>query len=251
MGNKIRGVIFDNDNTIAKIYPDPKGYWLDVFLATVKECGGKVPEGREEEYMLAYYTGRNFVGRLKELGVTSGWDEFQAAKGRVDERLRISLIKAGKSYLFPDAIELIKYLDRNGIKFGVATFTSRPVVMAAFDQLPEVPRPQGFFGWDDSLEKKLEKPNPEIAYLVLDQMGVKPEESIMVGDRLTDVELGNQAGMKSCLVKRAEEDGDLIRSMEREIEAIRGNLGRVEDFKQIPTYQVTSLTELLPIIESS
>lgn len=250
MADKIRGVIFDNDNTIAKIYPDPKGYWLEVFLATVEECGGKVPEGREEEYMLAYYTGRNFINRLKELGVTNDWDGFQAAKGRVDERLRVELIKSGKSYLFPDAVELINYLGRAGIKFGVATFTSRPVVMAAFDQLPEVPRPQGFFGWEDSLEKKLEKPNPEIAYMVLKQMGVKPEESIMVGDRLTDVELGNQSGMMSCLVKRFEEDGDLVKNLEREIEEIRGNLGRVEDFNKIPDFQVTSLAELIPVIES-
>ena len=36
MAGKIKGVIFDNDNTIAKIYPNPKIYWRDVFLKVVK-----------------------------------------------------------------------------------------------------------------------------------------------------------------------------------------------------------------------
>ena len=53
MATRMQAVIFDNDNTIAKIYPNPKIYWKDVFVKTVEECGGSVPKGREEEYMLS------------------------------------------------------------------------------------------------------------------------------------------------------------------------------------------------------
>lgn len=250
MALQIKGVVFDNDNTIAKIYPDPRKYWEEVFVATVKECGGKIPPGRETEFMLSYYAGKGFHRRLAEIGLKTTWDEFQATKGEVDERKRIAYIKSGKSWLFNDALEFIRYLDARGIVFGVATFTTEAVVMAAFDRVPGLPRPAGFFGWADSLRLELEKPNPEIAHTVLKQMGVKPEESIMVGDRFTDVELGNQAGMYTFLVKRREEDGDMVDVVEREIEEIRGNLARVEEFIKIPDYQVTRLTDIIPILES-
>jgi HAD superfamily hydrolase (TIGR01509 family) len=244
----IRGVVFDNDNTIAKIYPDPRSYWLDVFLETVRECGGKIPAGRENEYMLAYYTGKGFMARLSEIGLKTSWDEFQRLKGVVDERKRISYIKAEKAGLFPDAVEFIRHLSAHGIKYGVATFSTRRVVMAAFDALPDFPRPEGFFGWDDSLKHKLEKPNPEIAYRVLKQMKVSADDALMVGDRLTDIELGNQAGMTTVLVKRVEEDGPLVAQIEREIEDIQGNMARLEDFNKVPDYQVTKLTEIIPLL---
>jgi len=249
MALKIKGAVFDNDNTIAKIFPDPRIYWEEVFVETVEECGGKVPEGRETEYMLSYYTGKGFMDKLASIGLKTSWDEFQEAKGRVDERKRISSINAGNSRLFDDAVEFIRYIHSRGIKFGVATFTSQPVVMAAFDQISDLARPSGFFGWEDSLKLGLEKPNPEIAYMVLRQMEVEPREAIMVGDRLTDVELGNQAGMTTFLVKRREEDGDLVETLEREIDEIRGNFARVEDFNKIPDYQITKLTDIIPILE--
>lgn len=244
----IRGVIFDNDNTIAKIYPEPRSYWLEVFLDTVKECGGKIPPGRENEYMLAYYSGKGFLARLSEIGLKTSWDEFQKLKGVVDERKRLAYIKEGKAGLFPDAAELLRYLAAHGIKYGVATFSTRKVVMAAFDVALDCPRPDGFFGWDDSLKHKLEKPNPEIAFRVLKQMKVSAEEALMVGDRLTDIELGNQAGMGTVLVKRLEEDGPLIAQIEREIEDIRGNMARLEDFNKVPDHQVTKLTEIVPLL---
>jgi len=249
MSLDIKGAVFDNDNTIAKIYPDPRTYWKNVFLEIVRECGGRVPPGREDEFMLAYYTGTKFEDKLSEIGLKTSFAEFQAGKGRVDERLRVASIKAGNSKLFDDAVEFIRYLEKKGIKFGVATFTSRPVVMAAFDQIPGLYRPQGFFGWDDSLELGYEKPDPRIAKTVLSQLGVDPRHAIMVGDRLTDVVLGNRAGMTTVLVKRREEDGDeLVDSLEREVEEIK-RTGMIEEFNKIPDYQVTKLTEIIPIIE--
>ncbi|HOO77876.1 MAG TPA: HAD hydrolase-like protein [bacterium] len=249
MALTVKGAVFDNDNTIAKIYPDPKSYWKDVFLEIVKECGGKVPPGREDEFMLSYYMARGFEEKLAEIGLKTTFEEFQAGKGRVDERLRLAYIRAGKSRLFDDAVEFIRYLEKTGIVYGVATFTSEPVVMAAFDQVPGLYRPSGFFGWDDSLRLGYEKPDPRIARTVLSQLGVEPKNAIMVGDRLTDVVLGNRAGMTTFLVKRRDEDGDaLVDSLEREIEEIK-KMGMVEEFCKIPDYQVSKLTEIIPVIE--
>lgn len=244
---RLRAVIFDNDNTIAKIYPNPKIYWRDVFLKVVEECGGKVPEGKEDEYMLSYYTGRGFIEKLETIGLKTSMDEFQKVKGQVDERERVAYTKAGKAGLFPDAVELFEYLDSHDIKFAVATFTTKTVVMEAFEQKPGVPRPRGFFDWNDSLRLKLEKPNPKIAEIVLDQLGVPAGETAMVGDRLTDVMMGNLAGMTTFLVKRIEEDSrELVETIEKEIEAGRFD---PEGKIKVPDYQITKLTEIIDILE--
>ncbi len=249
MAVRLKGIVFDNDNTIAKVYPNPRIYWRDVFIKVVEECGGAVPEGKEDEYMLAYYTGKGFIEKLETIGLKTSWDEFQRVKGVVDERERIAYTRAGKAGLFPDAVEILNYLDREGIKFAVATFTTKNVVMEAFAQQAGVPRPKGFFDWNDSLRLHLEKPNPRIAEIVLEQLDLKAEETAMVGDRLTDVMMGNLAGMTTFLVKRAAEDGqELIETLEREVEEARFD---PEAHIKVPDYQVTSLTEIIPILEGA
>ncbi|MFH1038840.1 MAG: HAD family hydrolase [PVC group bacterium] len=247
MGLSIKGMVFDNDNTIAKVYPNPREYWRDVFLKVVRECGGEVPAGREDEYMLSYYTGKGFIDKLATIGLKTSWDEFQKVKGIVDERERVAYTRAGKAGLFPDAVEIFKYLEKKGIRFAVATFTTRAVVLEAFRQKPGVPHPRGFFDWNDSLRLKLEKPNPKIAEIVLDQLGLQAEETAMVGDRLTDIMMGNLAGMTTFLVERVEEDGaDLIETIRKEIDAARFD---PESKIKVPDYQITSLTEIIPILE--
>jgi len=123
----------------------------------------------------------------------------------------VAYIKAGKAGLFPDAVKIFKYLTSKGIKFAVATFTTKAVVMEAFHQKPGVPQPQGFFDWNDSLRLKLEKPNPRIANIVLEQLDLRPEETAMVGDRLfTDVLAGNRLGLFTVLVKPVDPPGPTL-----------------------------------------
>lgn len=233
--------MFDNDNTIAKIYPDPRTYWTDVFIKTVEECGGAVPEGKEEEYMLAYYTKKGFMEMLEAVGLKTGWEQFQKAKGLVDERERIKYIQNGQSVLFKDAVDLIRILNERGIRYGVATFTTKRVVLEAFSRLRDLPPPQAFFDWNDSLRDNLEKPDPAIARIILKKLGVSAGSAVMVGDRLTDIQMGNMAGMITVLVKRREEDGDLVTQMEKEIEQAKSD---PEELLIVPDHQVENLMEV-------
>ncbi len=241
MGLKYEAVIFDNDNTIAKIYPNPRVYWSDVFVKTVEECGGTVPKGKEDEYMLAYYTRNGFTEKLEKIGLKKSLDDFQKAKGIVDTRERMKYMRAGDSCLFPDAVEFMRFLHSRGIKYGVATFTTREVVLEAFKQVPDLPKPQAIFDWNDSLKGNLEKPNPRIALIVLEKLGVAPERAVMVGDRLSDIEMGNLAGMTTVFVKRVEEDGALVAQFEKDIEAAKTD---PEARNIIPALQVSDLSQI-------
>ncbi|MEI6634209.1 MAG: HAD family hydrolase [Chlamydiota bacterium] len=245
MATKMEAVIFDNDNTIAKIYPNPKVYWKDVFVKTVEECGGSIPKGKEEEYMLSYFTNKGFLDKLETIGLKTTWSHFQKMKGVVDERERVRYIRSGHSKLFPDAVKLMRELHEMKIKYAVATFTTKTVVLEAFTQIPGLHPPDAFFDWNDSLRDKLEKPNPRIAKIVLDKLRVSPKKAMMVGDRLTDIQMGNMAGMWTALVKRKAEDGALVDQMEREIETARRD---PETSHIVPDYQVTDLSQIRDIL---
>ncbi len=245
MFGKTEAVIFDNDNTIAHVYPNPKIYWSDVFVKTVKECGGSIPKGKEEEYMLSYFTNKGFLEKLETIGLKTTWDHFQKAKGIVDERERVKYIRMGRSKLFPDAVAFMRTLNSLGIKYAIATFTTRNVVLEAFKQVCDLPQPHAFFDWNDSLKDKLEKPNPQIALGILEKLRVKPERSIMVGDRLTDIQMGNEAGMRTVLVKRRDQDGDLVDQMEKDIEMAKLD---PEESSIVPDFQVTDLTQIEEIL---
>lgn len=245
MFRKTEAVIFDNDNTIARVYPNPKIYWKDVFVKTVEECGGSVPEGKEEEYMLSYFTNKGFLEKLETIGLKTTWGHFQRAKGIVDERERVKYIRMGQSRLFPDAVAFMRTLYSRGIRYAVATFTTKNVVLEAFKQVHDLPEPHAFFDWNDSLKDKLEKPNPQIALIVLEKLKVKPERAIMVGDRLTDIQMGNEAGMRTVLVKRRDQDGDLVDQMEKDIEMAKLD---PDESSIVPDLQVTDLTQIEEVL---
>lgn len=59
--------------------------------------------------------------------------------------------------------------------------------------------------------KIIGKPNPEVLQVILDRTGYRPEELVMVGDRLyTDIALGAKAGVKTVLVLSGETTPDLL-----------------------------------------
>ena len=63
------------------------------------------------------------------------------------------------------------------------------------------------------------KPNPKIAKKYLDEVGIKPEEAVMVGDRpLTDILVGKYLGCKTILVGSINPKENLLTRWVRAIE---------------------------------
>ncbi|WP_309493367.1 HAD-IIIA family hydrolase [Candidatus Hecatella orcuttiae] len=79
----------------------------------------------------------------------------------------------------------------------------------------------------------IEKPDPRIFQIALERLGVKPEEAVMVGNRVdADVVGAKRAGMRSILFKWNNRYPDSIDSEEKK-----------------PDFTVRSLDEVLKIIE--
>lgn len=240
-GTGVKALIFDNDNTISKIYPDPKNFWLDVFIKSIKKCGGQLPPGSEHELMIAYYRNDDFTGKMKELGAEINIADFNRIKGEIDEDERLLTIKRGDAHLFPDAVETFAWARQRGIRIMVATFTTCKVVEAYFDKAG-VDRPDAIFDWNESIRLGWAKPNRKIITHLLEPRGIDPSRAAMLGDRLTDVETGRNAGCKTFLVVRREEDGEYVDIMMEELEKARAD----PENRKVPHHMITKLTEAIP-----
>ncbi len=63
------------------------------------------------------------------------------------------------------------------------------------------------------------KPNPEVAKKYLDEVGIKPEQAVMVGDRpLTDILVGKRLGSKTILVGSINPSENLLTKLVRALE---------------------------------
>ena len=43
------------------------------------------------------------------------------------------------------------------------------------------------------------KPDPEMIHIILDRLGIGRSQAVMVGDALSDVQMGINAGLKACV----------------------------------------------------
>jgi HAD superfamily hydrolase (TIGR01662 family) len=101
------------------------------------------------------------------------------------------------SYLYPDVIETLVELKRLGIKTSILTTKGQ-------DQTEKIVR---YFNiaehFDYLMGRRIgmaHKPSPEPLLAICNELGIKPEDSLMVGDSELDVQCGKNAGSKTASV---------------------------------------------------
>ena len=102
-------------------------------------------------------------------------------------------------YLYKDVRPILETLSRRGIKVGLISNSDRCLLsFQSHFKLNDL-----IAGTVSSAEHGYLKPHPSIFRAALQAVGVKPEESIMVGDSLTqDIEGARGVGMGGVLVRR-------------------------------------------------
>jgi HAD superfamily hydrolase (TIGR01549 family) len=101
------------------------------------------------------------------------------------------------SSLYPDVIETLKELRKLGMKISILTTKGQ-------DQTEKIVRYFNIGEYFDYLMGRRpglgHKPSPEPLLLICKEIGIKPEDSLMVGDSELDVECGKNAGSKTASV---------------------------------------------------
>ena len=130
----------------------------------------------------------------------------------------------------PDAIEYLpgvfdglKLLKENGFEFVVVTNQSGvPRGLVQIENLDQIHKNietemakhdiqiLDFYYAPHLVESNhhLRKPNPGMLEMGIEAFGIDPKQSWMIGDRMTDVEAGHRAGMKSIFIEGTENHKD-------------------------------------------
>lgn len=101
----------------------------------------------------------------------------------------------GAVELYPNVIETLKALDERGIRLTIASSRSKSTLVQYVENLGLSSIITYVLGADDV---KQGKPHPEAVNMTLEHFGFNAEDAIVVGDTIFDVEMGLNAGTRSC-----------------------------------------------------
>ena len=101
----------------------------------------------------------------------------------------------GAVVLYPNVLETLTELKNRGYVLTIASSRSRASLVKYIEDLGIEPLISYVLGADDVVNGK---PNPEPVNRTLEKFGFRPEETIVVGDTVFDIEMGINAGTRTC-----------------------------------------------------
>lgn len=98
---------------------------------------------------------------------------------------------------FPNVIPTILQLHELGHSIAIASSRGRESLLAYVEQMRLQQAISAIVAADDVTHVK---PDPEMALKALAQIGGEPQDTIVVGDMIFDIQMGKSAHMKTCAV---------------------------------------------------
>jgi phosphoglycolate phosphatase len=206
-------VIFDKDGTLIELFH----YWSQMVALRARLICEALGMGAEHEAGLRWALGVDEgAGRLRPGGpvglktrkvVLGAATDYLDGIGRrnalpVCEQAfeRADEISSGDPGRFirpiRGAVALVRTLHENGCRVALATVDVSRRARLAME----------FMGVNDALdlvvggeEVARSKPDPEMIHLILDRLRVASSQAVMVGDALTDIQMGRSAGLKASV----------------------------------------------------
>ena len=206
-------LIFDKDGTLIELYH----YWSQMVALRAQIIGEALGLATEHQAGLRWALGVDEkAGRLRSEGpvglkkreiVLKAATDYLDGIGHRDtlplcEQAfeRADEISSGDLPRFirpiQGAVSLMRALRDRGCRVALATVDVSRRARLAME----------FMGVSDTLdlvvggeEVARSKPDPEMIHIILDRLGIGRSQAVMVGDALSDVQMGINAGLKACI----------------------------------------------------
>jgi len=203
--HKYKGIIFDLDGTLINSLED----LIDSCNVTMEHYGFPT---------YSYEAGKKLIGRgIRNLVRDAIPEKHRVDEPFIDKLTKMLMAEYGTRYTrktkpYPGILNLLNYLKENEIPFGVCTNKPDPIAKSLVSILFKDYKFVDVIGYTTD---KLRKPNPKSTLALAEQMGVKHEECLYVGDSTVDYETAINAEMLPVLCTWGFEPRDVITRLEK------------------------------------
>jgi phosphoglycolate phosphatase len=195
----VKTLILDFDGTIA----DTKGSIVQTVQATLDELGIQ----RANESMI-----KNLIGlSLRETFTKAAHLTESKILDKAIElyREKYNQISFDTIKLFLDVKKVLKELYDNGITITVASGKGKDALSTLLDKLEISQYLTLILGEQDVKNKK---PAPDMVLLILEKTNSAPRETLVVGDTVYDIAMGQEAGCITCGVSYGNHTEEQLKS---------------------------------------
>lgn len=193
MSKNFKLYIFDFDGTIADTIPH--------IVNCILKCIDKFNLKKLSYDNVEKYNGAVLADALKHLGATD--EQLPEIKKYYAD---IFFDDVSDIHLYDNFLDTIKSLKDNGCLLAVASNRGRNTMIPLLESL-------GILSYFDKIvcESDVEnkKPNPDMINLILEELNIDREDTLVLGDTAFDILMSNNAYCKSCYVcheEKAKED---------------------------------------------
>ena len=193
----IKYLVFDFDGTLA----DSTEGIVRTTRATFARMGLPTPE----EADIRQGIGLPLKGALQ----TAGLPEDRLDEGADIYHEVFYEIAPKHIVLFPGVKDALEELSSLGYRMGIATSRSKPSLVLLLEE-HGIAQYFEVLGAVSSVERP--KPAPDIVLWVLGQMEAGPDEALVIGDTVFDIQMGKAAHCRTCAVTYGNHGPDQLRT---------------------------------------
>ena len=180
MGKRFELIVFDWDGTLM----DSTAAIVASIQAAARDLGIQPPSDERAQHII----GLGLIDALRHALPDLPVERYQ----EVAERYRYHFLSRDQDLLlFDGAEDLIEELTRAGYHLAVATGKTRKGLDRAFEVSGLGPRFQASRCADECRSK----PHPQMLEELMDEFGVEPDATLMIGDTTHDLQMARNAGV--------------------------------------------------------
>ena len=181
----MKALIFDFDGTLA----DTNAAIVKTYQETFRAMGRPIPTAETITPTIGLVSEKMFP--ILCPGITPE----DIAEGIKINRKLFYIVGVPLVRMFDGVVDTLMELKRMGLKLAIASSRNTPALEYLVDYL-DLRKIFDEVHGASSVEKH--KPEPDMALLICSNLGVKPEEAMVIGDTVFDLGMGINAGTKSC-----------------------------------------------------